>query len=521
MAIAFNTFYPRFGKLAELCIHTNTYRGTTLPADVVDIASTYTANPDLLEGLYAQETSQQTAAGQILNYARSLAQDTLFSIVDADRPLTTRSIGAYLTELIRQQVTAGIVLDDSPASVGAVALGANNIGDAKIVISNKDVHGVTLDTVLPETLRFDVITDESRGATKWQEIVQVSGVARVSDKLDPTWPGGSGTGFTFTLRDPALDDIITNASFDSFTGHIPDDWTAVYGVAETNIEFSTTPPRSEQTYCLKLIGGGVPISLAQQVTLQPNTRYGVTIAIDVFTYDDATPLTVTLHDGSDVATANLILDDAGTSNTLSCVPVSNAKSAVSVTASSTTNLITLASHGLVSGDVVTFGGSPAPTPLSTSTNYYVRDVLANTFAVAATRGGAAIDLSDNGTSVTVSHVESWRTYTGTFITPTTLPDETWVTLTQSDTDNVLLVADVQLKPMVELYSGGPAVIGFSETIASSIVDRYTSTITVSGTNGSVVRWMERFYDVSSYSLSLPTTSGSATSGYSDATLISP
>lgn len=71
-----------------------------------------------------------------------------------------------------------------------------------------------------------------------------------------------------------------------------------------------------------------------------------------------------------------------------------------VTASAATDRITLTAHGLNWGDQVTFGGTP-PAPLSANFTYYVRDQTANDFKVSATAGGAAIDLTSAGTSVTM------------------------------------------------------------------------------------------------------------------------
>ena len=70
-----------------------------------------------------------------------------------------------------------------------------------------------------------------------------------------------------------------------------------------------------------------------------------------------------------------------------------------VTADSGTDIITLAAHGLTEGHIVHFAnsGGALPAGLTAKTIYYLRDVTTNTFKVAATRGGAAVDLTTNGT----------------------------------------------------------------------------------------------------------------------------
>lgn len=59
----------------------------------------------------------------------------------------------------------------------------------------------------------------------------------------------------------------------------------------------------------------------------------------------------------------------------------------------TTNVITAFGHGLSDGQTVVFHGGTPPAPLVEGTIYFVRDATTNTLAVAATSGGAAIDLT--------------------------------------------------------------------------------------------------------------------------------
>jgi flagellin-like hook-associated protein FlgL len=63
-----------------------------------------------------------------------------------------------------------------------------------------------------------------------------------------------------------------------------------------------------------------------------------------------------------------------------------------------TNAITIASHGFQNGDVIKYGftGGSQIGNLPTSGTYYARDVSGNTFRLASTSGGAAIDLSSSG-----------------------------------------------------------------------------------------------------------------------------
>lgn len=88
-------------------------------------------------------------------------------------------------------------------------------------------------------------------------------------------------------------------------------------------------------------------------------------------------------------------------------------SAQAVTATNATDVINLTAHGLFNGDRVKFGGTP-PAGLTAGTWYYVVNRAANTFKVAATLGGSLINLTDDGTSVTLTSAPGvlWDTWTG-------------------------------------------------------------------------------------------------------------
>lgn len=59
--------------------------------------------------------------------------------------------------------------------------------------------------------------------------------------------------------------------------------------------------------------------------------------------------------------------------------------------------VTLTAHGLSDGDLVVFHTLAGGTGLTVGTTYYVRDAAANTFKVAATRSGAAVDVTVDAT----------------------------------------------------------------------------------------------------------------------------
>jgi hypothetical protein len=86
--------------------------------------------------------------------------------------------------------------------------------------------------------------------------------------------------------------------------------------------------------------------------------------------------------------------------------------AVAFTAVFGTDVITSTAHGLVDTQQIQVVGTDLPDGLSASTNYFVRDKDANTFKLAATSGGTAINIVDNGTGT-----NTW--VYGDFTTPAT------------------------------------------------------------------------------------------------------
>lgn len=77
-----------------------------------------------------------------------------------------------------------------------------------------------------------------------------------------------------------------------------------------------------------------------------------------------------------------------------------------------TDLIHAAGHTYADDDPVVFYQDTAPAPLVEGTVYYVRDSAANQFSVAATVGGAAIDLTGNPGFNCVVAAISEAAYTG-------------------------------------------------------------------------------------------------------------
>lgn len=61
-----------------------------------------------------------------------------------------------------------------------------------------------------------------------------------------------------------------------------------------------------------------------------------------------------------------------------------------------TDVVTCVGHGFSDTNTIVFYGGTVPSPLVEGTVYYARDATSDTFKVAATSGGAAIDLTGTG-----------------------------------------------------------------------------------------------------------------------------
>ena len=72
--------------------------------------------------------------------------------------------------------------------------------------------------------------------------------------------------------------------------------------------------------------------------------------------------------------------------------------AQTVTFTNATDIVNLTDHGLQDGEPVVFSTTDTlPDELTAGTTYYVRDVADDTFKIAETSGGTAIDITDDGT----------------------------------------------------------------------------------------------------------------------------
>ncbi|MCA3255073.1 MAG: hypothetical protein INF91_05605 [Alphaproteobacteria bacterium] len=81
------------------------------------------------------------------------------------------------------------------------------------------------------------------------------------------------------------------------------------------------------------------------------------------------------------------------------------------TVDATADTINALSHGLSNGQSVVFHGGTAPSGLTEGTEYFVRDAATDSFKVAATAGGSAIDLTGQAAAGCVCQRTAYDTFT--------------------------------------------------------------------------------------------------------------
>lgn len=121
-----------------------------------------------------------------------------------------------------------------------------------------------------------------------------------------------------------------------------------------------------------------------------------------------------------------------------------ATASANFTADSSTDVLTANAHGLTDGKrVVLSTTNTLPAGLSIERVYFVRDATTNTFKLALTSGGSAIDITDNGTGThtftvagNVSDYTAGKLLQHLFkIASFTVPTDIYVGLSQADPDD--------------------------------------------------------------------------------------
>jgi hypothetical protein len=277
----------------------------------------------------------------------------------------------------------------------------------------------------------------------------VTGKAAVSDPFSQDWPGGSGANASTNLVDCTKDNgtsgnLLVNSSFETWTTtNYPDNWIEVLGTAGTHF------------------------------IKEPSVIYGDTgLAAIQFKGDGATLLTLRQPFNTALSTS------AGV------------------------------------------GGSPqklaARTPYAVS--FWCRNdsnPAAGILRVALVDGSGTVINDDNGTanSFTVDLTTLGTSYvnkTGVFRLPASVPSTVYLefkTTTAQTSPRILYLDGLALGKMLEVYPGGPFLLGFAGVTKAVKNDRYTAAVT--NTYGVNQKYFERLWGMRALGLQLPS-SGSPT-----------
>lgn len=294
-------FFTRAGAAIAGVNEITALLGSTTNSRLATIAAEYASNEqaDFASAWTQRDSFRSTPAGY-LQWLFDLVANTLVDQVDRDTVLPSREVTTALTELIRQMKATSDSLN-RPSLGQTVTAGSGNTGDTTIKISTLDGDGLPLDCLFAETLLATVTSDKGSGSTEFSEPISIRGDLAAS----PTafdWPLGSGSSTTLTTIDPAVDGLLSNGNFETWTvTNVPDDWTIATGVAGTHVTRQASPARSTDSYNLRLTSDGstlVTLRQAPSTTLLPLTVYAATITAKISATDATGALRFALVDGS-------------------------------------------------------------------------------------------------------------------------------------------------------------------------------------------------------------------------------
>jgi hypothetical protein len=150
------------------------------------------------------------------------------------------------------------------------------------------------------------------------------------------------------------------------------------------------------------IGGGAQVNAHDLAGIPANLRVGGKLVVLVRNPSIVTALSCQLEaKGADPSGGETIgYKQSGSGGPAPfTVPVASTKAA---TISAATDVVTSAGHGSQNGDKVIFTALTGGAGLVVGTTYFVRDATIDTFKVAATQGGAAINVTSDASAATLT-----------------------------------------------------------------------------------------------------------------------
>lgn len=318
--------FTRLGKIGKVADRMRVYQGTTLPTNISEVMAQYDTLRTAVGDVPAADIASRSAVSQIMQTLTADAQNTLLSMVLADKPSVSATPAAALQELINQMRTAvaSVKTCAITATAAAFSTPVANAGNGVMVVSTKRGDGLVQENTIPEVCYVTCTTDnQTGGATLGQETFSYVGEPLVTDVWSDQYPNGSGqttplTAIDASVYQSATGNLLNNGDMESFTSNLPAGWAALVGVAGTDY-LKSTAQVFDGAASLQYAGGATLTSLTQQfnaaggttAALQPDTVYVLNFWSKVDVVPAAGVLTVDLVD----ATPTTINDDQAVANT--------------------------------------------------------------------------------------------------------------------------------------------------------------------------------------------------------------
>lgn len=194
-----------------------------------------------------------------------------------------------------------------PTLAAVVTPDAANLGDATVVISTTNQFGDPLDMIFTEDIVATCTT--APAVTSYQADLAVVGET-AQNPITYLWPGGSGASTTLSVTDPAVDGIVTDGAFESWSGtgtNTPDNWEAINGDPGVTIFRSAAGGVRGDDAAMITSDGAQATQLGQDVVLTVNTVYAVCAYAKINTLTATGTFRISLTDNN----GNVLTDDAG------------------------------------------------------------------------------------------------------------------------------------------------------------------------------------------------------------------
>jgi len=271
-------FFTRLGKIGGTMqsVYTHLAAGD-IGGHIDDVFAEYVTgtDQDVVDTIFATLAAYRASPSQFLSAMQALGNATILAMANDDSPLPTQSVPVAIAYLINQMLVNSETLERPTIAVGSATYPSTNVGNGAIVASVLNNDGAFQPYVFNEDATCICTADATTGATAGSETFSLTTPAAV-DPLAWDWEAGSGVSSTLTSVNPALDasggNLLTNSDFNTFTGAVPDSWTATVA---TGIASGGSGNAYAGSNCLAIsYDASAPLSeLRQAVTVTPLTAY--------------------------------------------------------------------------------------------------------------------------------------------------------------------------------------------------------------------------------------------------------